>query len=44
MSTFTKIIGTIVALVLIFAGIADFGVTLFPGLAMLAAIWGFKWT
>ena len=43
MSTFTKIFGTVVALILILAGGADGGLTSIPGLAMLAFIWGFKW-
>ncbi len=43
MSTFLKIIGSAVALVLVFSGGVDFGLTTIPGLAMLAVIWGFKW-
>jgi len=42
MSTFTKLIGSGIALVLIFAGGVDFGLTTIPGIAMLAFIWGFK--
>jgi hypothetical protein len=42
MSTAVKIFGSIVALILIFAGGVDFYLTTFPGLAMLAYIWGFK--
>lgn len=42
MNTFLRIVGTIVALVLIFAGGVDFYVTTLPGLALLAVIWGFK--
>ncbi len=42
MSTFAKIIGSVVAIVLIFSGGVDFGLTTIPGLALLAVIWGFK--
>lgn len=37
-----KLIGSVVALVLIFAGGVDFSLTTWPGIAMLAFIWGFK--
>ena len=42
MSTFLKVVGSIVAIILIFSGGVDFGLTTLPGLAMLALIWGFK--
>ena len=42
MSTTLKLIGSAVALVLIFAGGVDFGLTTIPGIALLAVIWGFK--
>lgn len=42
MSTFVKIAGSIVALILIFSGGVDFGLTTIPGVAMLAVIWNFK--
>ena len=42
MSTFFKIFGTLIALVLIFSGGVDFGLTTVPGVLMLAVIWGFK--
>ncbi|MGB7767436.1 MAG: hypothetical protein WBN22_01085 [Verrucomicrobiia bacterium] len=41
MSTWLKLLLTAVALVLIFAGGIDFGLTTIPGIAMLAFIWGF---
>jgi len=37
-----KLGGSVVALILIFSGGVDFGLTTIPGLAMLAYIWGFK--
>lgn len=43
MSPGLKIFGSVVAVILIFAGGVDFGLTTFPGVAMLAAIWGFNW-
>lgn len=43
MHPFLKIFGSIVALILIFAGGVDFGLTTIPGLAMLGVIWGVKW-
>jgi len=43
MSVPLKIFGSVVALILIFAGGVDFGLTTIPGLMMLAAILGFKW-
>lgn len=42
MSTFLKIFGTGVALILIFSGGVDFGLTTIPGVALLVAIWGLK--
>ena len=42
MSTTLKIIGSLVAIVLIFSGGVDFGLTTIPGVAMLAVIWGFN--
>lgn len=43
MSTLAKIIGTVVAIILICLSPEDLGVTLIPGLSLLAAIWGIKW-
>lgn len=37
-----QVIGSIVALILIFSGGVDFGATTVPGLALLAVIWGLK--
>jgi hypothetical protein len=42
MSTFLKIAGSAVAIVLIFSGGVDFGLTTLPGLAILAVVWGIK--
>jgi hypothetical protein len=42
MSAPLKIIGSIVGIVLIFAGGVDFGLTTLPGLAILAVVWGYK--
>lgn len=42
MNTALKIFGSIIAVILIFAGGVDFGLTTLPGLAMLAVIWGYK--
>jgi hypothetical protein len=42
MNTTLKIIGSLVAIVLIFSGGVDFGLTTLPGVALLAVIWGFK--
>ena len=42
MSTFMKLAGSVVALILIFSGGVDFGLTTIPGVALLAVIWGFK--
>jgi hypothetical protein len=43
MKEFIKIFLTIVGLILVFAGGVDFGLTTIPGLAIIAATWGFKW-
>ena len=42
MSTGIKIFLTIVALVLIFSGGVDFGLTTIPGVALLVLVWGIK--
>jgi hypothetical protein len=39
---FLKLFLTAVALVLIFAGGVDFGLTTIPGVALLAFVWGFS--
>ena len=42
MSIWLKLVLTAVALVLVFSGGVDFGLTTIPGVAMLAYIWGFS--
>jgi hypothetical protein len=42
MNLVVKLLLTGVALVLVFAGGVDFGLTTIPGVAMLAWIWGFS--
>jgi hypothetical protein len=42
MSLTLKLFLTGIALVLVFAGGVDFGLTTIPGVAMLAWIWGFS--
>ena len=42
MNIFLKLLLTGIALVLVFSGGVDFGLTTIPGVAMLAWIWGFS--
>lgn len=42
MALLTKLLLTAVALVLVFAGGVDFGLTTVPGIALLAFVWGFN--
>lgn len=42
MGTTAKVFLSIVALVLIFSGGLDFGLTTIPGIALLAGVWGIK--
>jgi hypothetical protein len=43
MKTSIKIFLTVVGLILVFSGGADFGLTTIPGLAIIGATWGIKW-
>ena len=43
MTTFLKVFGTIIGVILIFSGGVDFGLTTVPGIALVLGIWGIKW-